>query len=134
MTAYEMRISDWSSDVCSSDLGFGMVVHGVTTQSLIQHACEPAMLGRVLSIYGLSFRAGPALGAILMGAASEFVGLRIPVAVGAVLCIGAWWWAERRRRPMQRVLEESEAGSSGWRGYRRRNSRGGRGRKSTRLN
>src|SRR3546814_6860627 len=22
-TAYEMRISDWSSDVCSSDLGFG---------------------------------------------------------------------------------------------------------------
>src|SRR3546814_17845504 len=24
-TAYEMRISDWSSDVCSSDLGFGAV-------------------------------------------------------------------------------------------------------------
>src|SRR3546814_8023828 len=23
-TAYEMRISDWSSDVCSSDLGIGM--------------------------------------------------------------------------------------------------------------
>src|SRR3546814_1346208 len=23
-TAYEMRISDWSSDVCSSDLPFGM--------------------------------------------------------------------------------------------------------------
>src|SRR3546814_6470163 len=23
-TAYEMRISDWSSDVCSSDLAFGM--------------------------------------------------------------------------------------------------------------
>src|SRR3546814_1527137 len=22
-TAYEMRISDWSSDVCSSDLGYG---------------------------------------------------------------------------------------------------------------
>src|SRR3546814_10175642 len=25
-TAYEMRISDWSSDVCSSDLGFNMLV------------------------------------------------------------------------------------------------------------
>src|SRR3546814_2109377 len=24
-TAYEMRISDWSSDVCSSDLGAGMI-------------------------------------------------------------------------------------------------------------
>src|SRR3546814_8940097 len=26
-TAYEMRISDWSSDVCSSDLFFGIVNH-----------------------------------------------------------------------------------------------------------
>src|SRR3546814_2296466 len=25
-TAYEMRISDWSSDVCSSDLNFGVFV------------------------------------------------------------------------------------------------------------
>src|SRR3546814_13770247 len=25
-TAYEMRISDWSSDVCSSDLGAGFIV------------------------------------------------------------------------------------------------------------
>src|SRR3546814_14690486 len=27
-TAYEMRISDWSSDVCSSDLGTAMVGFG----------------------------------------------------------------------------------------------------------
>src|SRR3546814_3680118 len=26
-TAYEMRISDWSSDVCSSDLGLGIVAY-----------------------------------------------------------------------------------------------------------
>src|SRR3546814_3926792 len=25
-TAYEMRISDWSSDVCSSDLPFGVIL------------------------------------------------------------------------------------------------------------
>src|SRR3546814_2929943 len=28
-TAYEMRISDWSSDVCSSDLGHPMKISGV---------------------------------------------------------------------------------------------------------
>src|SRR3546814_5019411 len=33
-TAYEMRISDWSSDVCSSDLGLDSVV-GVLVASLI---------------------------------------------------------------------------------------------------
>src|SRR3546814_3083845 len=27
-TAYEMRISDWSSDVCSSDLGLTLPAHG----------------------------------------------------------------------------------------------------------
>src|SRR3546814_2763599 len=31
-TAYEMRISDWSSDVCSSDLHFGKVVTHRTAQ------------------------------------------------------------------------------------------------------
>src|SRR3546814_1932513 len=33
-TAYEMRISDWSSDVCSSDLGFGR--RGDFRQYLVQ--------------------------------------------------------------------------------------------------
>src|SRR3546814_2867632 len=28
-TAYEMRISDWSSDVCSSDLAMGQMVTGI---------------------------------------------------------------------------------------------------------
>src|SRR3546814_18899926 len=39
-TAYEMRISDWSSDVCSSDLveqlGFRLVQRCVLTQALDQ--------------------------------------------------------------------------------------------------
>src|SRR3546814_2847238 len=32
-TAYEMRISDWSSDVCSSDLNTGTPTKAVTTPS-----------------------------------------------------------------------------------------------------
>src|SRR3546814_1969880 len=35
-TAYELRISDWSSDVCSSDLNFGMKFR---CERLM--ACEP---------------------------------------------------------------------------------------------
>src|SRR3546814_1418619 len=31
-TAYEMRISDWSSDVCSSDLSFGKRLDPMPTQ------------------------------------------------------------------------------------------------------
>src|SRR3546814_6183994 len=35
-TAYEMRISDWSSDVCSSDLDISAPVRGPTGFQLIQ--------------------------------------------------------------------------------------------------
>src|SRR3546814_10296113 len=44
-TAYEMRISDWSSDVCSSDLVFFRVIPEMTSQSIhssITHSSEKA--------------------------------------------------------------------------------------------
>lgn len=88
--------------------GTAMVIGGVTAQSLVQATCEPLMLGRVLSIYGLTFRAGPALGALIMGTIADQIGLRAPVAGSAVLCMGLWWWAHRRRPAMARILEGSE--------------------------
>src|SRR3546814_1418264 len=43
-TAYEMRISDWSSDVCSSDLGAG---GGDTAPPLVvMAACDPNSFAR----------------------------------------------------------------------------------------
>src|SRR3546814_4509892 len=41
-TAYEMRISDWSSDVCSSDL----------TGRILEVPTGPEMLGRVVNALG----------------------------------------------------------------------------------
>ncbi len=43
--------------------GFGMVVAGVGTQTLMQTTVDEAMRGRVLSLFGLIFRSGPAIGA-----------------------------------------------------------------------
>jgi predicted MFS family arabinose efflux permease len=78
--------------------GLGMVVTGIGIQTLIQISVEPGMRGRVLAIYGMIIRGGPATGALLMGAASEWVGLRAPVAAGAIFCILAWAWARPRAR------------------------------------
>src|SRR3546814_9523222 len=39
-TAYEMRISDWSSDVCSSDLYAIDHAAGVAVFSIFRHAAE----------------------------------------------------------------------------------------------
>ena len=63
------------------------------------------MRGRVMSLYGMIARGGPAVGALIMGMASSWVGLRWPVAGGAVgtLILGVWFW--RRRRLMAEALE-----------------------------
>src|SRR3546814_6286877 len=41
-TAYEMRISDWSSDVCSSDLRDGVVIAGRQAPVELGIVAEPA--------------------------------------------------------------------------------------------
>src|SRR3546814_7245308 len=59
-TAYEMRISDWSSDVCSSDLGSlgqgqGLVL-GVGEESLTSHASDSNNPQRLQPRLGPYFR------------------------------------------------------------------------------
>jgi len=92
--------------------GTAMVITGVGAQTLIQASVEPQMRGRVMALYGMIFRAGPALGAVLMGSLSERFGLRLPLAVGAVISVAvcAFTWARQRRIA---PLLESEPPSRG---------------------
>lgn len=97
--------SIWIGLVGAALSGAAMVVSGVAMQSLVQQAVETSILSRVLSLYGLSFRAGPALGALGMGVASEFAGLQTPVIVGAMLCLVGWFWARMRLARITASLE-----------------------------
>ncbi len=97
--------SFWVGLVGAALSGAAMTISGVAMQSLIQNATDPAILSRVLSLYGLSFRAGPAAGALIMGTASEFFGLQAPVIVGAVLCIVGWAAIRPRMRRIAEALE-----------------------------
>ena len=79
--------------------GAAMTITGIGAQTLIQAAVASGMRGRVMALYGMVFRAGPALGALVMGAFSERFGLRLPLAVGAALSCGfcAFIWLKQRR-------------------------------------
>jgi len=83
---------------CAFVAGAAMVITGVGAQTLVQAAVEPQMRGRIMALYGMIFRAGPALGAVLMGSLSERFGLRLPLAIGAVVSIAVWAgiWAKQR--------------------------------------
>ena len=61
--------------------------------------------GRVISIYGMIFRAAPAAGALVIGALSEHFGWHWPLAVSCVLCLAVWLWARSRRNRMRAALE-----------------------------
>lgn len=105
MFAFVATDSLWVAIPALTAAGFGMVVSGVGVQTLMQLSVDASMRGRVLSIFGLTFRGMPALGALIMGAASESIGLRWPLAIGACFVLLAWVWAWRQLRGISDTIE-----------------------------
>jgi predicted MFS family arabinose efflux permease len=81
---------------CVFVAGAMMTITGTVAQTLIQAAVDARMSGRVMALYGMIFRAGPAVGAVLMGTLSEYLGLRLALALGAIVS-GSFWLATRFR-------------------------------------
>ena len=90
---------------CIAAMGAMTTMHGISIQTLLQSSCSPLMVGRVLSLWGMITRAAPAMGALVYGAASELVGLQIPVLVGSSLCLLMWLRTWRRRTSIAAALE-----------------------------
>ena len=89
--------------------GFTAVGVSVTTQTLLQTGVDPAMRGRVLSIWGIVLRAVPAVGALAMGWISDYVGLTAPLIAGSLLCLLGAAILTRRSRTEMRELEHGVA-------------------------
>ena len=87
LLAFTSTQNFWFALICCVFLGVTLGVSTNAPQILLQNAVDGAMRGRVMSLYGLTYRAGPALGALIMGGASTYFGLQIPVAAGAILCL-----------------------------------------------
>ena len=94
-------------------MGTVFIMQGIGNQTLIQSAVDPALRGRVLSLYGVTVRGMPAVGALIVGWLAEFHGLALPVAGGAFLCLAVWAWAWRNRRFYADNLETDPAAKAG---------------------
>jgi MFS family permease len=93
--------------------GFSMSSAGIASQTLVQLASDRSMRGRVLGLYGLIFRGGPAIGALAAGTISVQLGLRWPVVIGALLVIVAWLWAYLRRDRIAAALVNKPPDAAG---------------------
>lgn len=88
------------------------VVCNISMQSLAQWGAVPEMRGRVMALYGLVFRCGPALGAFLIGLAAHYFSLRWLVGGAAfafgVLVLTCW---SRARLVFQSMADRPETGT-----------------------
>ena len=97
--------SFWVGLACLALAGFAMVVTGIGGQTIVQTHVEPAMRGRVMSLYGTIFRGGPALGALLLGLASGPLGLQMPVIAAAAVAALYGLVAYFKREALLRALD-----------------------------
>jgi MFS family permease len=102
----------WFALACVFVCGFSLITTGISAQTLVQSTVDPAMRGRVMALYGMLFRGGPALNALILGWLASLIGLRFAVAAGAVVCITYWAWARSRQGAMERALEAEARGAA----------------------
>jgi len=101
----------WVALPCLFVVGFAQVITGVAAQTLIQSAVDPRMRGRILSLYGMIFRGGPAVGALVFGIVGSHLGLRVSVAISAATGIAVCLYGRRREARIAAALEgDGESG------------------------
>jgi len=93
-------------------VGIGLAISAVGVLSLVQVSVRGEMRGRVVAIYGIIFRGGPAIGGLAIGWIAEWTGLRWPVAGGGLLCVLFWLWVVGRLGNIQSALDAGISGRS----------------------
>jgi MFS family permease len=88
--------------------GFCASSAGISTQALVQTTAEEAYRGRAVSLHGLIFRGGPALGALMVGWLGDRIG-HVGLAMSAGLFLFAAAYGLRRAVPIDRAMREDAA-------------------------
>ena len=88
--------------------GAALLIGGVAAQTVMQMAAPAQLRGRVMSLFGIVFRGGPALGAVAIGALADLWSLRAAVLIGAAAMVAVWVPIYRRRSGVARALEEAQ--------------------------
>ena len=86
-------------------LGFTVAIGGIGSQVLIQTAIHSTMRGRVVSLWSIIMRAGPPIGALIIGAAAEGIGLQMAFAIATALYLVCFIAMASRFRFLARTME-----------------------------
>ena len=90
---YVMGPDIWLGFALLIPVGVGLVIAGISAQSLTQNVVDPAKRARVVGLSASFATGGPALGALILGSLGEMFGLGLPIAVTCLILIAVMLWA-----------------------------------------
>lgn len=80
----------WIGLILVAISGFSTNTVSMASQTLVQTSVDGRMRARVMGLLGITFRAIPALGALILGLGQSAAGFGAPIIIAAVLCLGVW--------------------------------------------
>jgi MFS family permease len=90
--------------ICMAAVGLQYSMFATCIQVVIQTIADEHMRGRVLALYGMLWIGMAAFGALLTGALSEVLGLRLPIAIDGAVIFLVWLWAMRSQKRVNAEL------------------------------
>jgi MFS family permease len=99
----------WFAVGCAVFLSMSQVGVNVAGQVIVQTTVEGELRGRVMSLWGLLNRSGPALGALLVGSIAGFAGFRWPMLAGVAISAAVAIFVLTRRQSIRQTLVDNES-------------------------
>ncbi len=85
--------------------GGSLTITTTAAQALVQSCVDGGLRARVMALYSMIYRGAPFLGALVIGAVADLIGLRLAFALAAALCIVPWLLTMRRLSSLTVALE-----------------------------
>ena len=98
----------WLAIVLGALWGTTLTLLSTGTQALVQSAVENRIRARVMSLYTMTYRGAPFLGAMLIGWAADRVGVGNAFIAAALVCVLPWAMMFVRRAAVTEALERRE--------------------------
>lgn len=105
---YVMAPDVWIGFGLLIPVGVGLVIAGISAQSLTQNVVDPAKRARVVGLSASFATGGPALGALFLGWLGEIFGLGPPIAVTCLILVAVMLWAGPKLIAQRREIESDE--------------------------
>ena len=77
----------WLAILLVAPTGFGYLLLAVSSNTQVQFLAEDAMRGRVMAFYAMGALGTPPLGALLLGAAANHIGVPNAFMLGGAICL-----------------------------------------------